>query len=107
MGNANRLSVKPFISKDLTCIYYYHPLQISAGVWIIDGRYVFYNQFSSVTFLCPMRFERYPLDEHVCRFRVGATNMDINYMEFDETQLTYNEQVTYNNKANSVPILGH
>jgi hypothetical protein len=28
---------------------------LSLGVWIIDGKDVFYNQFSSVTFLCPMR----------------------------------------------------
>ena len=25
-------------------------------MWIIDGKDVFYNQFSSVTFLCPMRY---------------------------------------------------
>ena len=40
------------------------------GVWIINGKDVFYNQFSTVTFLCPMRFERYPLDEHICKFKV-------------------------------------
>jgi len=62
-----------------------------AGVWIIDGKDVFYNQFAQVTFLCPMRFERYPLDEHICKFRVGSTNMDINYMRFGETTVTYDE----------------
>jgi len=63
-----------------------------AGVWIINGKDVFYNQFSTVTFLCPMRFERYPLDEHICKFRVGSTNMDINYMRFGETTLEYDEK---------------
>ena len=78
-----------------------------SGVWIINGEDVFYNQYSTVTFLCPMRwgwswllssksssisknhdictflrFERYPLDEHICKFRVGSTNMDINFMRF-------------------------
>ena len=38
-----------------------------------------------------MRFERYPLDEHICKFRVGSTNMDINYMRFGETEVTYDE----------------
>ena len=61
------------------------------GVWIINGKDVFYNQFSTVTFLCPMRFERYPLDEHICKFRVGSTNMDINYMRFGETEVSYDE----------------
>ena len=59
------------------------------GVWIIDGKDVFYNQFAQVTFLCPMRFERYPLDEHICKFRVGSTNMDINYMRFGAATSNY------------------
>ena len=62
-----------------------------SGVWIIDGKDVFYNQFAQVTFLCPMRFERYPLDEHICKFRVGSTNMDINFMRFGETTATFDE----------------
>ena len=36
-----------------------------------------------------MRFERYPLDEHICKFRVGSTNMDINFMKFGETTASY------------------
>ena len=71
-----------YIEDKLNCIL---------GVWIIDGKDVFYNQFAQVTFLCPMRFERYPLDEHICKFRVGSTNMDINYMRFGETTVTYDE----------------
>ena len=44
-----------------------------------------------MTFLCPMRFERYPLDEHICKFRVGSTNMDINYMRFGETDFSFDK----------------
>ena len=36
-----------------------------------------------------MRFERYPLDEHICKFRVGSTNMDNNYMRFGDTTFNY------------------
>ena len=64
---------------------------IPPGVWIINGKDVFYNQFAQVTFLCPMRFERYPLDEHICKFRVGSTNMDINYMRFGDTTLSFDK----------------
>ena len=38
-----------------------------------------------------MRFERYPLDEHICKFRVGSTNMDINYMRFGEATVAYDD----------------
>ena len=67
------------------------PFYFIPGVWIIDGKDVFYNQFAQVTFLCPMRFERYPLDEHICKFRVGSTNMDINYMRFGETEFLFDK----------------
>ena len=67
------------------------PFYFLPGVWIIDGKDVFYNQFAQVTFLCPMRFERYPLDEHICKFRVGSTNMDINYMRFGDTALSFDK----------------
>ena len=60
-------------------------------MWIIEGKDIYYNKFAQVTFLCPMRFERYPLDEHICKFRVGSTNMDINYMRFGETALSFDK----------------
>jgi len=61
------------------------------GVWIIDGKDVFYNQIAQITFLCPMRFGKYPLDEHICKLRFGSTNFDINRMTFGETAFTYDE----------------
>ena len=36
-----------------------------------------------------MRFDLFPLDEHICRFRVGSTNLDITRMRFDETKKNY------------------
>ena len=84
-----RLAGKLF--KCLKCRCFNKVFYPSSGVWIINGKDVFYNQFAQVTFLCPMRFERYPLDEHICKFRVGSTNMDINYMRFGETEVSYDE----------------
>lgn len=26
--------------------------------------------------MCPMRFNKYPLDEHTCKFTVGSSNYD-------------------------------
>ena len=36
-----------------------------------------------------MRFDRYPLDEHFCKFRIGSTNLDISRMEFGEVTYSY------------------
>ena len=37
-----------------------------------------------------MRFDLFPLDEHICKFRVGSTNLDITRMRFDDTTHNYN-----------------
>ena len=68
-----------------------------SGVWIIGGTDVFYNQFTTVTFMCPMRYEKFPLDSHICKFRVGSTNMDINYMRFGETTVGYDDSSRFVN----------
>ncbi len=39
-----------------------------------------------------MRFDLYPLDSHVCKFRVGSTNLDITRMRFAETAFVYDEE---------------
>ena len=71
-----------------------------AGVWIvrtpINGtnvqQDVYYSQATAVTFLCPMRFDLYPLDAHVCRFRIGSTNLNMERMMFSETTISFDEE---------------
>ena len=36
-----------------------------------------------------MRFNRFPLDEHTCKFMVGSTNYDETRMKFDNYKLDY------------------
>lgn len=60
-----------------------------AGVWIIGGKQIYYSQATVVSFSCPMRFDLYPLDSHVCPFRVGSTNLDITRVKFYETDLIF------------------
>ncbi len=36
-----------------------------------------------------MRFNRFPLDEHTCKFEVGSTNYDITRMHFSNEKLDY------------------
>ena len=60
-----------------------------AGVWVVEGNEIYYSQATAVTFLCPMRFDLYPMDSHICKFRIGSTNLDMTRMRFDETIVTY------------------
>ena len=44
-----------------------------------------------MTFMCPMRFNKFPLDEHRCTFRVGSTNYDDTRMTFDNEKLDFDQ----------------
>ena len=39
--------------------------------------------------MCPMRFNKFPLDEHSCKFLVGSTNYDDKRMTFSNKKLDY------------------
>ena len=39
--------------------------------------------------MCPMRFNKFPLDEHSCKFMVGSTNYDDTRMTFANDKLEY------------------
>ena len=49
-------------------------------------------QATHVTFMCPMRFNRFPMDEHTCKFRVGSTSFNDERMIFGQEQLTFVEE---------------
>ena len=38
-----------------------------AGLWITTNNDVFYSQATHITFICPMRFDAFPLDTQVCQ----------------------------------------
>ena len=39
--------------------------------------------------MCPMRFNKFPLDEHICKFMVGSSNYDDTRMTFTNEKLSY------------------
>merc|ERR1711897_126169 len=64
-------------------------LKSLAGLWIVEEKELFYNTLSHITFMCPMRFNKFPLDSHICSFWIGSTNFDETKMTFDLDRLTY------------------
>ena len=43
-----------------------------AGLWIDTSGKVMYSQATHITFICPMRFDKFPLDTQRCKFKVGG-----------------------------------
>merc|ERR1711884_1027662 len=38
-----------------------------------------------INFICPMRFDNFPLDTQTCKFQVGSYSYDMSKMAFDQT----------------------
>ena len=53
-----------------------------AGLWIDTEKNVLYSQATHITFICPMRFDKFPLDTQTCRFRVGSYSYDSSKLLF-------------------------
>ena len=57
----------------------------------MTGKELWYNQATHVTFMCPIRFNKFPLDSHICTFRVGSPSYDDTRMTFSQAKLLYNK----------------
>ncbi|XP_023335266.1 glycine receptor subunit alpha-3 [Eurytemora carolleeae] len=52
------------------------------GIWIDSNLEVMYALATRITFICPMRFNAFPMDIQVCKFQVGSFNYDMSKMAF-------------------------
>ena len=53
-----------------------------AGLWVGADYAVTYSQSTHITFICPMHFDKFPLDTQRCKFQVGSYSYDNTIMEF-------------------------
>ncbi len=60
-----------------------------AGLWIGADRSVLYSQATHITFICPMRFDKFPLDSQTCKFQVGSYSYDDSKMIFETERAGY------------------
>ena len=49
-----------------------------AGLWIDSRKRIYYSQATSITFICPMLFDSFPLDTQVCKFQVNKKSSWLN-----------------------------
>ena len=55
----------------------------------MNGSKLFYSLELTVGFYCPMRFDNFPLDSHVCHFQVGSYANINTIMKFKTNILEY------------------
>ena len=65
-----------------------------AGLWIDTEKNVLYSQATHITFICPMRFDKFPLDTQTCRFSVGSYSYDSSKMLFTTKNYGYSSKET-------------
>jgi len=65
-----------------------------AGLWIDTDKNVLYSQATHITFICPMRFDKFPLDTQTCKFRVGSYSYDSSKLLFTTNSFGYSSKET-------------
>jgi len=70
-----------------------------AGLWIDSQKKVLYSQATHISFICPMSFDKFPLDEQRCKFRVGSYSYDSSKMVFITKAYGYASK-----KSNSIAL---
>ncbi|XP_040566993.1 glycine receptor subunit alpha-2 [Lepeophtheirus salmonis] len=70
-----------------------------AGLWIGADKTILYSQATHITFICPMRFDKFPLDTQVCKFQVGSCSYDDTKMRFMTENAGYQSPKTANSIA--------
>ena len=53
-----------------------------SGLWIAGDKKLTYGQTTHITFICPMKFDKFPFDTQICKFRVGSYNLDSSKLLF-------------------------
>jgi len=71
-----------------------------AGLWVTKKKEIMYSQATHINFICPMRFDAFPLDTQACKFQVGSYSYDITKMSFAQS----NKVQGYVKTANSVVL---
>ena len=70
-----------------------------AGLWIDTNKSVLYSQATHISFICPMSFDKFPLDEQRCMFRVGSYSYDSSKMIFITKKFGYSSK-----RSNSIAL---
>jgi len=70
-----------------------------AGLWIDTNKLVLYSQATHISFICPMSFDKFPLDQQRCKFRVGSYSYDTTKMVFINKNYGYGPK-----KSNSIAL---
>ncbi|XP_040566996.1 glycine receptor subunit alphaZ1 [Lepeophtheirus salmonis] len=70
-----------------------------AGLWVGADKTILYSQATHITFICPMRFDKFPLDKQVCKFQVGSCSYDDTKMQFMTESAGYQSHKTANSIA--------
>jgi len=56
-----------------------------AGLWITRNKEIMYSQATHINFICPMRFDAFPLDTQICKFQVGSYSYEMSKMTFTQS----------------------
>merc|ERR550517_2025853 len=70
-----------------------------SGLWVTTDKDLMCSQSTLITFICPMRFDKFPVDTQICQFRVGSYNLDSSKLLFITNNFGFSSK-----KRNSIAL---
>ena len=58
-------------------------------LFLINERLIFYSIGMKIVIYCPMNFDNYPLDCHICHFKLGSYAYNVDELNFISRKITY------------------
>ena len=58
-------------------------------LYLINERLIYYSTGMKIVIYCPMNFDNYPLDSHICHFKLGSYGYNVNEVNFISRRITY------------------
>jgi len=82
-----------------------------AGLWITLNNEIMYSQATHINFICPMRFDAFPLDTQICKFQVGSYSYEMSKMTFTQSNkvqgyVKTKHSVVLDYSVNIIPLEG-
>ena len=87
------------ISRNLKSFETHLILSKLKGFWVDSEDNLMHAVASRITFICPMRFDKFPLDTQTCKFRVGSYSYDNSKLLYETRSFGYSSK-----RVNSIAL---
>ena len=79
-----------------TYIYDFHSIKNKGSgytnfekLYLLNESLIYYSSEVEIVIYCPMNFDNYPLDSHICHFKLGSYGYNVDQVNFKSRKVNY------------------